>query len=110
MKLFVKCHQCNSKIYIQSSARVRSELPYQFNLRCNQISCFKNKHDDIYTQYDVLAEPGDANATSSMIVLGALGALIAGGPGAVVGGLIGALAGSQSEQPDREAVERFNRS
>lgn len=110
MRLYVQCHYCRNRIYINSPAQVRGELPFQFVLRCPQIGCSSYGRDEVYTRNEVLAESGIGGATGGAIVIGALGALIAGPIGAIIGGLIGGSAGSNSDQADREAAERFNTS
>jgi len=110
MRLFVICRYCQGKIYINSTARNRSELPYQFSLQCIQPACSLRNQNQIFTSHDVQAEPGVAGLVSGAIVLGALAGLIAGPEGAILGGFIGALLGSSSDQAENEAVRRFNES
>lgn len=110
MRLFVQCHYCRNRIYINSPAQTRAELPYQFILRCPQLGCPVCGRDEIYTRTEVFAESGVGGAAGGAVVLGALGALIAGPIGAIIGGLIGVNAGSNADQVDREAAERFNNS
>ncbi|KAB2946262.1 MAG: hypothetical protein OIN84_02060 [Candidatus Methanoperedens sp.] len=110
MRLYVQCQYCRNKIYINSPAQLRGELPFQFVLRCQQIGCSVYGRDAFYTRNEVFAETNVGGAVSGAIVLGALGALVAGPIGAVIGGLIGSKAGSNTDELDRKAVERFNSS
>lgn len=110
MRLYVQCHYCRNRIYINSQAQVRGELPFQFGLRCQQIGCSVCGQDVGYNRNEVFAETNVSGAVGGAVVLGALGALVAGPIGAVIGGLIGGKAGSNTDQLDREAVVRFNNS
>lgn len=110
MRLYVKCLYCGNNIYINSPAQTRTELPFQFVLRCPQLNCSANRLDITYFRNQVFAESGQAAALSGLIILGALGALVSGPVGAVIGGLLGAKAGSDTDETDRMAVARFNNS
>ena len=110
MQLFVICRSCNTKIYINSNARVRSELPYQFLLHCTQPTCPSGYQNQIFTPRDVQAEPGVAGLIGGAVVLGALGGLIAGPAGLILGGILGGAVGSTSDQSENEPVWRFNNS
>lgn len=109
MRLFVYCHHCKNKIYVNSHAKTRYELPFNFILKCSIIKCYAHSQDRSYSRNEVQAESGQSGAVSGAIILGVLGAVVGGGAGALLGGLIGATAGSNSDQ-DRLAVERFNNS
>lgn len=109
MKLFVYCHHCESKIYLNSPAKTRNELPLNFVLKCSQIICPSHSQDIVYFRNEVKAESDLSGAVSGAIILGALGAVVGGAAGAIIGGLIGASAGSNSDQDDM-SVERFNNS
>ena len=110
MKLYVYCHYCRGKIYFNSPAQNRGELPFQFVLRCPQLNCSAHRQDIAYFRNEVIAESDQKAALSGAIILGALGAVVGGSIGAVIGGLIGAKAGSDTDQADNMAVERFNNS
>jgi len=110
MQLFVFCRYCNNKIYINSNARVRSELPYQFLLQCTQPACPSGCQNQIFTSRDVQAEQGVAGFIGGAVVLGALGGLIAGPAGLILGGILGGAVGSKSDQSENETVWRFNSS
>lgn len=110
MKLFVICKYCRNKLYINSPAKIRGELPFQFIVHCRQMGCSANGRDAYYTRNEVFAESNVSNAVSGAILLGSLGAVVAGPIGAAVGGLIGIKAGSDTDKQDKEAVERFNNS
>lgn len=110
MKLYIYCHYCGTKIYFNSPAQSRGELPFQFVLRCPQSICSTRGQDIVYSRNDVIAESDQKAALSGAIILGALGAVVGGTIGAVIGGLIGAKAGSDTDQADNMAVEVFNNS
>ena len=109
MKLFVYCRFCESKIYLNSPAKTRDELPFNFVLKCPQIICSSHGQDVTYFRNEVKAESDLSDVVSGAIILGALGAVVGGAAGAIIGGLIGASAGSNSDQDDI-LVERFNNS
>lgn len=110
MRLYVACRHCGNKIYINSPARIRAELPYQFVLRCKNLGCPMRYNNEVYTSYDVVAETGFSGTVGGAIVTGVLGGLVAGPIGAAIGALVGGSAGSNTDRADREAVERFNKS
>jgi hypothetical protein len=110
MRLFVICRYCYNKIYINSNARVRSELPYQFLLHCTQPACLSGYQNQIFTSHNVQAEPGVAGLIGGAVVLGALGGLIAGPAGVILGAILGGTVGSTSDQSENEAVRGFNNS
>ena len=110
MRLYVSCHECGNKIYINSPAQTRNELPFNFALKCPQFTCSGYIEDSAYFQYEVKAELDQKGAISGALILGALGAVAGGSAGALIGGLIGAAAGSNTDQEDSIAVKRFNNS
>lgn len=110
MKLFVKCHRCGHKIRVNSDARVRSELPPYFSLRCTNLSCPIHGQEEFYSSAEVFAEPGHAGKLGGAVVLGALGGLIGGPIGAAIGAGVGASAGAGQDEEDERAAEVFNRS
>lgn len=104
MRLYVNCPECKQRIYFNSAAKSRSELPLQFYLSCTSISCSKKR---VYSPHEVFAEP---NLTvTAGAVLGGLVGLLGGPVGIVVGTLIGSGLGKTSENTEKEAVDRFNR-
>lgn len=110
MKLFVNCHECGAKIYLEEKAQVRSELPSLFKVRCNKEYCSLNNFDNLYSLNEVFAESDYVSTKKSALVGGALGFLIAGPMGVVVGGSISSLLASQIQHPDQEEVKKFNES
>ena len=110
MRLYVYCHYCRNRIYFNSSARTRGELPFQFVFTCPQINCSAHGFDEAYFRNEVIAESDQSAKLSGTIILGAFGALVGGPVGAVIGGLIGAKAGSNTDQENDIAVEEFNNS
>ena len=110
MRLYVYCHYCRNRIYFNSSARTRGELPFQFVFTCPQINCSAHGFDEPYFRNEVIAESDQSAALSGTIILGAFGALVGGPVGAVIGGLIGATAGSNTDHTDSIAIEEFNNS
>lgn len=107
MRLYVQCHYCGNRIYINSPAQVRGQLPFQFVLRCPQLGCPVYGRDEVYMRNEVFAEPGINGAAGGAIVLGALGALVAGPLGLIIGGILGGAAGNNADQADRDATARF---
>lgn len=104
MRLYVICYRCGAKIFIQSTAKVRSELPLSF-----QLTCFHG-HQQIYSNYEVLAEPEVGKTPAGIIIGGLLGALLFGPIGALGGAALLGGAGASAEAADKIAVERFNTS
>jgi len=104
LKLYVICPRCGAKILIQSTAKVRGELPYSFELICNL------GHKEIYNSHNVLAGPELGKVQGGIIIGGLLGAVIGGPLGAVLGGIILGGAGASTDNTEKEAVARFNTS
>lgn len=104
MRLYAICHQCGAKILIQSTAKVRGELPYSFEL-----VCFRG-HRELYNSYEVVAELEPSKGPAGAIIGGLLGAIIAGPIGALGGAIILGGAGASADNEERKAVERFNNS
>ena len=105
LRLFIVCPNCRAKIYLDTTARVRAELPAYF-----EIKCFTCNYTALYNSSQVLAEPTGALMPTGVIVGGVGGAIIGGPIGALIGAAIGASAGSKADSDDREAAERFNNS
>lgn len=105
MKLYVMCRICGRKVYIDSPAKIRKELPYQFSLQC--ANCYNNI---VYYRKDVLAESGQIYGVGGLLVLGGLGLWALGPIGGIVGGLIGAKAGKDKDTEESKSVEVFNNS
>ncbi len=103
MRLFVYCKGCGQKIYLNSYAKHRYELPSLFQLKCANLSC---SHFGYYMPQDVVAEP-NLTAASGAILGAALGLLL-GPEGALTGGILGAAIGSKQEKEDLDEVNRFN--
>ena len=104
LRLYVICHRCCVKILIQSTAKVRGELPYAFELECYL------RHRDIYYRHEVFAEPEVGKGPAGAIIVGLLGAIIAGPIGALGGVILGGGAGASFDRTERQAVARFNAS
>lgn len=92
------------KIYINTIAKARHELPSNFQLSCHQ------GHINYYYPHEVLAITGPPSATPGLIIGGLLGAAIGGSLGAIGGAVILASAGANYDEKEREAVKRFNES
>ena len=110
MRLFVNCPHCRNNIYFNSPARTRNELPFNFVLKCAQINCPTHGQDITFYSNEVQAEVDRNGGLSGALILGGLGGIMGGPVGAVIGGLIGLKAGSNSNQEEILAVERFNNS
>lgn len=104
MRLYVVCHRCGAKILLRSSAKVRNELPYSFELQCFR------RHRDIYYNYEVFAELEPTKAPAGAIIGGLVGAVLAGPIGAIGGAILLGGAGASADAADKVAVERFNAS
>jgi len=104
MKYYVLCKECGVKIYINTIAKARYELPYSFEL-----NCYKG-HINCYYSGEVWADAGVSSATSGLIIGGLLGSAILGPLGAVSGAVIFARAGLNRDEKEREDVKRFNKS
>lgn len=110
MKLFVDCHRCNQRIRVKSDASVRAELPTYFSLQCTNVHCPIHGQDEIYSSYEVYAEPGHGGKLGGALVLGTLGGLIGGPIGAAIGAAVGGGAGAEADEEDERAAEVFNSS
>lgn len=110
MRLFVYCQHCGNNIYFNSPVKTRNELPFNFILRCGQINCPSLGQDLTFYNYEVQAEVDRKGVLSGALILGGLGGIMGGPVGALIGGLIGVKAGSNSDQEEIIAVERFNNS
>lgn len=107
MRLYVRCRneRCQAKILISSTAQVRSQLPYAFKLVCS--SCGRQ---EVYYNYEVLAEVEPSKAPLGAIIGGFFGAIVLGPIGALGGAILAGGAGANADNLDRKAVERFNSS
>ena len=110
MRLYVMCLTCNAKIYINSSAQFRNELPYSFTLRCQNPICQQFNHEAFFNRNEVYAEQDYLGVIGPTLILGALGGLVGGAPGALIGGIIGVATGSNADDSDKIKVQRFNNS
>ena len=104
MRHYVFCHHCKAKFYINTNAKLRTELPPSFTLRCP--SC---NQTDTYSPYDVFAEISNLGSTGGALLGGLIG-LSAGGAGAIVGAILGAALLGGGERAEKNAVARFNES
>ncbi len=109
MRYFVQCKACTRAVAIRTSATTRAELPY-FALRCPYTNCQGHTKDIGYAPADVYADHSPSETIGGAIVVGALGALIAGPLGLAIGALVGGGAGHGVASEARDAAERFNRS
>jgi hypothetical protein len=82
MRYVVLCKFCGKKFYINTDAKVRSELPPSFTLLCP--SC---GYSATYSSFDV-TEESSRNTTAGALIGGLLG-LAAGDVGVVLGAAIG---------------------
>ncbi|OLD22697.1 MAG: hypothetical protein AUG16_03835 [Thaumarchaeota archaeon 13_1_20CM_2_39_20] len=104
MRHFVICPLCQAKFYIDTNAKVRSELPRSFMLTCP--ICHKTS---FFTPYNVSVESSALNTTGGALLGGLIG-LAAGGAGAIIGAILGAAVGESGEKAGSDAVQRFNSS
>lgn len=110
MRLFVACHTCAQPIYIASPARVRSELPPFFVLRCQNTACAATGQDAYFTSAEVKATAGVGAPVGGAIGLGALGGLVGGPIGILLGALLGGVVGAASNSDAVAAANQFNNS
>lgn len=102
MKLFV-VNSRNQKIYLNQVAPTRTALANNIG---NE---FFNIRGEVYSAWDVYAEPSTASTASGTVIGGLIG--LVGGPlGLLAGGAIGAIVGNNQDTTDQERVNRFNRS
>jgi hypothetical protein len=104
MRLYVYCSSCNNKIYIASDAKIRSQLPPSFSLRCPICD-----EVNLYTSHDVYAERSDINSAGTAMIGGILG-VVAGAIGVIAGTIFGGLLGENWKVLESAAVSRFNQS
>jgi hypothetical protein len=72
------------------------------------IRCPTCQNEDYYTPYEIWAEPGIGAPLAGAALGAIIGGLIGGPIGLLLGGALGGTAGTNSEQQDREAAQRFN--
>lgn len=102
MKLYLYCHNCNHKIYLNSDAKSRRQLANSWGTNFN-ITCPNCGHTYRYHVNHVSAETSDG-AVPGAFIGGLLGLL--GGPiGLLVGGIAG---GAISNENAKSEVNRFN--
>jgi len=104
LRHYVICNYCRNKIYFSTNARVRSELPVQFNLVCPHCNNPSNYHNS-----NVFTEVGQLR-TGGAILGGLLGLAAGGGAAALLGAILGGLLGESQERADIAAVKEFNSS
>jgi len=104
LRHYVVCNFCRNKIYFSTNARVRSELPVQFNLVCPHCNNPFN-----YYNSNVFAEAGQLR-TGGAVLGGLLGLAVGGGTAALLGAILGGLLGESQERADITAVQEFNNS
>ena len=104
LRYVVICKSCGKKFYINTNAKLRSDLPLSFTFHCHLCGI-----SFVYSPYDVTAE-SSGSSTAAGALIGGLVGLLAGGAGAVVGAAIGATIGGKGEKSDNSAVKRFNNS
>ncbi len=109
MKLYIRCRHCNNRIYINSTARTRNELPFRFTLQCLEPNCFLHGRN-VYSPNDVYAESEQMGSLSGAIILGGLGLLSFGILGGLIGGGAGFLVGRPSDNDDMQAARIFDES
>lgn len=106
MKLYIICHHCRNKIYLNLVALSRQEVAnswgYTFNINCPYCS-----YASTYTVNEIFAEEGPSSAVGGAVLGGLIG-LIGGPLGMLIGGAVGGLAGSNADEEERKRVGRFN--
>ncbi len=99
------CRICRRKIYIDSLAKIRNELPYQFSLQCSN-----DYNNMVYYRKDVFAESDQIYGVGGLLILGGLGLWALGPIGGIVGSLIGVKVGKNKDTEDLKSVGIFNNS
>lgn len=102
MRLYVTCRNGSHRIYFQSPAQERGQLPDNFPLTCpidGSVARFQPS--------EVTAEPNVGGTAGGAILGGIIGIL--GGPlGVLLGGALGGTIGGAAERGDHESARRFN--
>lgn len=106
MKLYMDCHCCGKKIYLDSNAETRYDLLNQWGPTF-QIMCPHCKQQSFYDVNEVNGE-FDNKAAPGAVVGGLIG-LLAGPIGLIAGGTLGGLIGNNISDAEKKKVERFNR-
>lgn len=102
MRLYAVCRYCNNRIYLQSTAQARNQLPTFFSLVCPRC-----KNGSEYSRQEVIAEATAGGSIGGAVVGGIVGLL--GGPlGLIVGTIIGGGAGAAADNSDARRVRQFN--
>ena len=108
MRLYVTCRHCGGRIYLQSPAKTKADLPVSFELTC--LVCNSTY---FYSSSDVTAESG-RGITAGVAILGGIVGAIFGPGGALAGAILGAGAGGHMlfyvDVNQRKSVEQSLRS
>lgn len=102
MRLYI-VNKNQEKIYLDMSARSRSELMHKIGYEFFSVS------GEVYTVWDVYAE-ADSGSTGAGTVIGGVVGLLGGPIGAIIGGALGAAIGNSQDVSEKEKVEFFNNS
>ena len=102
MKLFIVNNQ-KMKIYLNLTAKSRTELMSKLGDEFFTVS------GDVFTVWDVDAEP-DSGSIGASAVIGGIVGLIGGPIGALIGCALGAKIGNSQDNMEKEKVEFFNES
>ena len=102
MKYFIINNQ-KKKIYLNLTAKSRTELMRKLDNEFFTVS------GEIFTVWDVYAEP-DSGSIGAGAVIGGIVGLIGGPIGALIGGVFGAAIGDSQDNTEKEKVEIFNKS
>lgn len=102
MRLYVRCQNCGNKVYLESPAQARSQLPPYFSLRCPHCG-----NESEYTPQDVTSEATPGASVGGAVAGGLVGLL--GGPlGLILGVILGGGAGAAADNSDAQRARRFN--
>ena len=102
MKLFITNKQ-KDRTYINLTAKSRTELMQKLGNEFFTVS------GEVYTVWDVQAEP-ETGSTGAGTVIGGLVGLLGGPIGLLIGGTFGAAIGKNQDFTEKEKVEFFNQS
>lgn len=110
MRLYIPhCWRCQEKIYLDVYAETRSELREKVGSNF-QVECDSCGNVARYSVSDVQAEKGANSTAAGTIIGGVIGGLAGGPAGALAGAFGGTVLGANSDEQEREKVNRFNKS
>lgn len=102
-RLFTTCQYCGNRFYLSTVYPSKRNIPKPLTIRCpfcqSKSYCYPN---------EIYAEPGYGAPLAGGALGAIIGGLIGGPVGLLLGGALGGMAGTRSDQQDRENAQRFN--